>query len=304
MRTAKAAAAILGLWVLASCASNPKPVSFYKELPDVFAPLAPGASAYLYIDVPAARPILELADFGAISGLATKDALDMTETAAAALYPKGTARRYMAVAQGKFPSFRSALSFTFSSSWKKNKSETGNAYWHSDAFGVSMALNKNTAYVSDGDPFIVPPGFESPQRLRELQAGSAMAGLVEDAADPINSFFSALGISLKFPAERIFFGLYGDPGNTGSSGFDLYSGLFYVETPTPSQARAFQSIFSLARAFLGSAAAWEDDPAAEAMAALFTHPPELDGSSLIIRTGPMTAEGMALLFSMFSVYSE
>jgi hypothetical protein len=41
----------------------------------------------------------------------------------------------------------------------------------------------------------------------------------------------------------------------------------------------------------------------EALRPLLANPPSQDGSDLVIRTGPMDAGGIALLFNRFAVYS-
>jgi hypothetical protein len=278
-----------------SCASGPKKAQApYTEEEDDFAPIAPGGLVYFSIDVPRARPLLEKISLGGLSSVRNREALDRTESAVAAVYPEGSGRRFLAAARGSYPSSKAGLSFAFSRDWKKVRSGAG-AYWRSEKNKLSIALTNDRAYISDGEPLIAAPGTETPEGLEELRRDAVLAGWVNDAATPINQFIQSLALPLQIPAERLLFGIY-------AAGDKRYDAVLNIATPSVSQARALVSIFSMARLFIANLDAEAGGPAALAFI-FFANNPVQEGTSLIIRTGAMDEDGIALLLNMFSLYS-
>ncbi|MDR1430230.1 MAG: hypothetical protein LBI85_08045, partial [Spirochaetaceae bacterium] len=286
-RTFKAPPALTALFFaffLMSCASGPR-LRDSGPLPEanIFSVLSGGASLYVYADVERARPLLELMEFGGISGASVPAILDRTTLAVAAVYDGEEGRRYMAWGGGRYPSLRSSLSFTLSRAWKKQKSETGSSYWRNQAEGLSVLIKKDYALVSDGDPFFTGPALEPSPLWTRLEAGALLSGAAENAGERINAFLGGLGLPLRFPARTLAFGLYPASGVPGpdsgpsapengqeNSGETFYQGLFYIETPSVSQARSVQSLLALAkRAFPASRAEAGDDPFLAVMSALF-----------------------------------
>jgi hypothetical protein len=298
---------------LASCASGPRKQDPYESGQDDFAPLAPGGTLYFAVDVPRARPILDLISLGNISGKDASAVLDRTGSAVAAVYGEGEPRRFLAALRGSYPRFRSGFSFAFNSAWKKARSASGDRYWRSASYGLSIFLEADRALVSDGDPISPPPGPVLPEGFAELRRGALLAGWLEDAGGPINQFFAQLEIPIQIPAERALFGVYAlppgalsalSPEKPGEGEEPVYEAALRIETPSVNQAKAMVSVISLARLFMsGGAFPGAGGPMALA-AALFANPPAQEGPVLIIRTGAMDAQEIALLFNMFSVYSE
>ncbi|MDR2111077.1 MAG: hypothetical protein LBP32_07195 [Spirochaetaceae bacterium] len=286
--------AILAALVLVSCASSPRIRSFYQDREDEFAALAPGARAYFYVDVPGARTLLDRLSFWDLKG--ASQALDMTESAVAAVYTGG-GRRFLAAARGSYPGLRTRLSFALSPAWKKVRSETGLRYWRSAGAGLSVSLDDGRALVSDGDPFVPGPGARGPANLGEFRRGAVLAGWF-DETDPINRFIASLGIPIQIPADRLVFGVY--PVGGADGGEKKYEAALCLETPSESHAGALASLFSMVRLYLSAA----EIPAAAGpiMAALFRDTPARDGSNLLIRTGVMEESEIALLLNMFSLY--
>jgi hypothetical protein len=290
------ASLVLALALLASCATGPR-----KRPPEgegEFAALAPGALAYVSVDVKRARPILERVALGGFSGQQAAEILDKTDSAVAAVYPPGFPRSFLVAAQGAYPGFRAGLSFALSPSWKRVRSPEG-AYWRSSLQGLSVALDKRRAFVSDGDPLIPPPGPEAPEPYGALRRGALLAGWSDYGGASLNQFLASLEIPLRLPADRIVFAVYDFPAG-GEPG--LYQALLRIETPSVSQAKGLAAIFSLARIFLADLPPEAAGPLALA-AALFANPPVQDGPALIARPGPLDAPGIALLFTMLSLYS-
>ena len=285
---------ILAAMILVSCASSPRVKNFYQAREDEFASLAPGALAYFYIDIPGARSLLERLSFWGLRG--ASQALDMTESAVAAVYADG-GRHFLAAAKGRYPSFRTRFSFAVSPAWKKVRSETGLRYWHSAGAALSVFLSADRALVSDGDPFVPEPGARSPANFGELRRDAVLAGWFDETG-PISRFIASLGIPVRIPADRLVFGVY--PAGGADGGEKKYEAALCLETPSESHVRALASIFSMVRLYLPSV----DIPAAAGpvTAALFSNTPKQDGSNLLIRTGVMGESEIALLLNMFSLY--
>ncbi|GHV10551.1 hypothetical protein FACS189491_00230 [Spirochaetia bacterium] len=321
------AAIFAGLLFLGSCATAPKVVPLSPDAQGVeYLPLAPGGLVYVFADVDAARPILDRFSLGGISGGQATEILDRTRYAVAAVYPKESSQNVQAAAWGNYPSASAGLSFAFSKDWKKRKSASGKFYWYSERNSFAVSLNAGQAFVSMGapgakpggvpaansknplDPFAPPPGIASPEGFAEFRRGAALSFWVEDPAVPLNRFLNVLTLPLQIPAEQLFISLYpaspeylAEPGSAG------YEAHVRIKTPTASQARALVTIMSMARLFASNAAGAEGLAAPSSVAGLipilFAHPPEQDGTFLNIRTAPMDAGEIALLFGMFSIYS-
>jgi hypothetical protein len=253
--------------------------------------------------------------------------------------PKGV----QIVAWGNYPSVRAGLSFAFSKDWKKRKSAAGKSYWYSERNGLSVALAARQAFaamttIAPGaksgaaakplDPFALSPGTPSPEGFTEFRRGATLALWVEDPAAPLGRFLDSLGLPLQIPAEQLLISLNpaprGDPvaaipaapkqaavstppsipSATDSAGYKAH---IRIKTPTASQARALVSILSMTRLFVSGAGSVAQSSLQKRLAALipilFAYPPVQDGVFLDIRTAPLHTDEIALLFSLFSVYS-
>lgn len=277
--------------MLAACATSPKTQVVPEAAP--FAGFPQGALAYLYVDTVKARPILDAISLDPIGKGNPKTiaaALDKTTSAVAALYPKGSPRRFLVAAQGRYPRFGASLSFTFSTAWKKRRSATGASYWYSPQQGISVLLNADHAFISDGDPLPAAQGAVPPPEAFALFAEDAvLAGWLTEGAMPFNHVLYALEIPLQIPAGQVVFCLQ----QSGSQ----YQGLIRIETPSVSQAKALVSLFSLASLFMPNLDLQEWGKI------FFAYPPVQDGAALNLRTGLLDAQEVALLFTTFSLYS-
>jgi hypothetical protein len=175
------------------------------------------------------------------------------------------------------------------------------------------------------DPFAPSPGTPGPEGFAEFRRGAALSLWVEEPAVPLNQFLDGLGLPLQIPAEQLLISLHpaprdeavqgaaspaapsADPGPVG------YEGHVRIKTPTATQARALVTLLSMARLFAANAAGTaaearsaDGSPPAGPMAlipVLFAYPSVQDGAFLNIRTAPLDAGEIALLFSLFSLYS-
>ena len=295
--------------ILAACATSPKLPQDYPHGPPEFVFLPEGAAAYLFADIANLRPALEKIALGGMTSKDTARILDRTQSAAAAYYPRDAAagdagRSFIVVGKGSYPSGMAGFSFTTSSAWKKVKSLTGNRYWFSGDYGISVALGSELALVSDGDPFISSPAVRPPEEFRGFQEGKSLAGWLSDAQNSVNRFLETLQVPIRVPAEEFYFSLQNAPETSEAETWEMG---FRIGTPSEQHARGLATLISMARIFSapgGEAAAPEGtlDPR-RLMELLFYRLPEQEGKWLNLRSGPMSAGEIALLFNTFSVYS-
>jgi hypothetical protein len=187
--------------------------------------------------------------------------------------------------------------------------------------GASGATAKNPM-----DPFAPSPGTPSPEGFAEFRRGAALTLWVEEPAVPLNQFLDSLGLPLQIPAEQLLLSLQpvrdgpvqtpapqdgskqpavskassADPNSAG------YEAHVRIKTPTASQARALVTLLAMTRLFVsgaGISAGSSQNGLAALIPILFAYPPVQDGVFLNIRTAPLHAEEIALLFSLFSLYS-
>jgi hypothetical protein len=253
----------------------------------------------LYIDVAEARPILDLLSFGNLRGGDIPEVLGRTGSAVAAFYPENAGRRFFAVARGDYPRFRSGLSMAFSSLWKKRRSARGGSYWYSAAYNLAVSLSAGRAFLSDQDPLGVSPETQCPGGFEALSRGAVLAGWLSGGAAPVNSFLAVREIPLQIPAEQVLFGIHPLPPEDGAGG--TYEVTLRLETPSVSQAQGLMTIISMMRLFMTGA--FEPGDPFKIMADLFSGQPVREGSNLILRSGPLDAGEIALLFQIFSLYS-
>ena len=300
---------ILVFIFLASCASSPKISSHADE--SGLSLLPAGARVYLWADTVKARPLLDVLSFQGVNGKDAAQVLDKTKTAAVAFFTDDKTggkdgdttgnRQFYIAALGKYPQFSASLSFAFSKSWKKQKSSTGGSYWYSASNNVALALGADLAFVSNTDPLVDFPAASAPKGFAEFNRGFALAGWMNDSAEAINVFMASMGIPLQIPAEDFFFG--------AKNQADLWDLIFRIRTQSQAQARSLLSLFSMARLFVlraadvGGGDAGESMSPQQAAALLFANVPELDAEYLTLRMDSLGADMIALLFNMFSIYS-
>ena len=294
-----------------SCKTAPKMPDPVRE-DMAYIPLEPGALVYVFADVQGARPILDLIPIQELDDKQSKQMLDRTRSAVAALYPADSGRRFQLTAWGRYPGFRAGVAFGLSKDWKKQRSAGGGfPYWYSAYSGLSMAMTGKQVFASastDGnptDPFSAPPGIEVPEGLTEFRRGALVSCWLENPGPVINRIIEKIQIPLQIPAERILVSLFSIAGEDGAAetADRRYQGLLRIQLAGASQARALMTLFSMARAFTGGAQEGRRAEGPEALAALlFANPPVQDGKNLTIKTAAMSEQEIALLFSLFSVY--
>jgi hypothetical protein len=321
--------AVFTALVLAACASAPKPVEFPLNGP---LPLDGGAMLYLVVEVPQARPFL---DHIYIEGLAEEDAaqiFDRTHYAAAAVFSPDSGKRLQAIAWGNYPSFRAGLAFASAVDWKRQRSPAG-PFWYSADRNISLAFNRGQAFAALGPegggtkiraeappaagPYTRGSGVEVPAGFNAFREGACLALWLENPAEPLGRFLEGLRLPIRIPAEEFLAALVllSSPEETpgfaeaavlpeetagpGASG-PRYEIRLRIRAPSETNARSLMTLFSTARLFISQAG---DAGYSELLSLLLARPPEQEGPYLNLRSAPVKEEDIALLFTLFSIYS-
>jgi hypothetical protein len=258
-----------------------------------FDALDPGASVYMTIDTQEARHLVDLLKIGDITGGQTDQLLDKTSRIAAALYPKGSGRRFLAVCHGEYPNALAALSLTASVDWKKVRAWNNAPYWRSDAGALSLALNDSWALVSDAEPFARTMQALPPQEeFDAFRQGAALAGWITDGGASLNNLLYLLEIPIELDIQTAFFAVT----KTGAQ----YEINVRLEIHSEERAKGVATLFSLARLFIGQNSSFGSGAPALAEP-LLANPLEQSGQVVNMRSGAMTGEEVALLFNTFTL---
>ncbi|MDR3174671.1 MAG: hypothetical protein LBU19_10505 [Treponema sp.] len=310
-----------------TCTSIPKPLDPLLE-PRI--PLDPGAMAYVFATVPEARPILNRISIEGYNSAQVAEVLDKTQFAVAALYPPESGRGIRAVTWGKYPNVRAGFAFSMSKDWKRQRASSGAYYWYAPTHRLSLALSSSQAFVSvaaawetadpasreareaaelAAGPFTQGPGVEVPEGFNAFREGSYLALWMENPAEPLDRFLSALRVPLRIPAEQLMAGFSTLPAQ--DSGPDEASGTLHeiklrIKVPSEATARSMMTLFSTARIFIlrSGSPGGLDGETFQLLSLLFTRPMEQEGAYLTLHSPPMDEEAIALLFNLFSVYSQ
>jgi hypothetical protein len=305
--------ALCSLLLFLSCQTVPKTSGPLQGI----IPLEPGAIVYIYADVQAARPVLELLPISQLKDKQAAQIFDKTRTVQAALYPPESGRRFQLAARGKYPSSQAALAFWFSKDWKKKRSHTGANYWYSQTERLSVAMSARQTYVSaslgvttgdvPADPF--SSGLQSPAEFEEAKSSSALACWLVNPGLLVDKIFASMNLPLQLPAKQIYISLFPLAGGKAETEvtkpMQKYEVLLCIETPSENQARLIANSMALLRLFSGAPST--SSPSADGSdilsALLLANAPVQDGSKLKIKSAPLSLQELALLFKQFSLYS-
>ena len=301
-----------------SCASAPRipgPV-IGDELPEL-SMLPAGGRLYLWADTVESRPLLEVLSSGFISGRDAQRMFDSTGTAAAVIFEQGHDRSFFLSATGNYPRRRGNFALTVSRGWEMHRGHERQIYWRADDSGIAIALGRDLALVSNRDPFEVIEREIPPLAFMDFRRGLPLAGWIVNPSEPLNGFLQGVGVPLQIPAEELFFGVNRSVANTleeNGNNEELWDLAMRVKTPSETAARMLLGPFMLARIFVmamapegaGGDRLFSDAGSMslqEAILLFFSNMPEQDGEFLTFRINAITANTMALLFNIFSVYS-
>ncbi|MDR0464118.1 MAG: hypothetical protein LBG94_03265 [Treponema sp.] len=276
--------------LLVTCKSIPvMPDSFLKN--ERFLPLETGASVYLVANVVTARCILDLLPIEELKDNQAKDLLDRTGYAVAALFPEESGKRFQLCAWGNYPSFRAGFAFTFDKNWKKQRSSSGDSYWHSAQSGLSIALTSEQAFAASSlnrtpaDPLSGQAGKEIPEGFNDFRAGSPVSFWLEEPDKVISRLFDAAGIPIQFPVKHLFVNIIPIENNYEA---DI---CFLLENT--SQTRGMAAILNLASRHMAG-----DSDSIIAML-FFANPSVQKDRSLNLKSAVLDENNIRMLFNIF-----
>ncbi|MDR0411741.1 MAG: hypothetical protein LBH75_07195 [Treponema sp.] len=267
---------------------------------DEFAPLEYGADAYIFIDAPNARPILDLFTIGNMTHEQFGQIAEQTSAIRVALYKKtadGQKNNFMAAARGHYPNVLSAMALTASPDWQKVRAWNGAPYWYSEAAGVSLAMNTNWALFSSNEPFAREPAPLPPAGFDVFRQGAVVSGwLIDDST--LNKMFEVMEIPIKIDAKTMFFRVDGLQSPADSNG-ETYKIILQFDLSAPEQSGGLLTLFELAGLFIAENSA-SDAPLSLAAKSLLTNSVQAEEGVLTLTTAGLSAERLGLIFSVFS----
>jgi hypothetical protein len=284
-------------------------------------PLDAGASAYILINAANARPILEGISYIPLNDKNVKQMLDRTQSAAVAVFSLSPeeARRFQLVSWGSYPASGSSIAFGTNKDWKKQRSASLNmVYWHSEKAQMSVAVSPSRAYVlaamtkTPRDPIASPEGIKIPGGFGEFARGADFSCWLSDPGPALNKILKGMGIPLEIPADQLFIRLSPADGDASASQPEsakqkIYEAHIKMTLPGATQARSVVSFLSMARVFMPPAqpsdegSGTSENTAAMLSSLLFANPVVQEGSSLLLKSPPLSVRDISLLFSMFSL---
>jgi hypothetical protein len=267
---------------------------------DEFAPLEFGASAYIFIDALNARPILNLFSLGNLTREQFGQIAEQTSAVRVALYKRtaeGLKNDFMAVAQGSYPNVLSAMALTASPDWRKVHAWNEAPYWYSEAADVSLAMNTKWMLFSSREPFAHEPASLPPAGFDVFRQNATVSGWLADGS-VLNKMFKVMEIPLEVDAKTIFFRV-DTLQSSADSDETAYKITLRFELFAREQSAGLMTLFNLARLFIGENSA-SDTPLALAAKSLLTNAIDTEEGVLTLMTAGLSAERIALIFSVFS----
>lgn len=241
--------ALVVLFIFASCAGTKEVLrgdEVVAEPPslsiEALSLLSSGASAYLIADMDACRPMVDKSEW--VSKQLNSQVLDYVSSGAVAFFGSQDLREehgsYVAGFLGNFPVFRAGISLFFDPAWKRRRSPEGLSYWRSDSDGVSLVLEAHRAIISPGVPRIPEESPSLPEVFTDLCTQAAVVAWLDEVELLTEPLLHEAASFIKVPADRVWLALY--PNDQ-----ENYRGSLWMETPSPSHARALAALLRLIR---------------------------------------------------------
>jgi hypothetical protein len=288
--------------LLTTCATTSGPVQRPPEpldpladldVADEFAALEAGANAYVFIDAPNVRPILDLFMLGNLTHEQFVRIVEQTDSIRVALYKKtdGLKDNFMATARGSYPNVLSAMALTVNTDWEKVHAWNGAPYWRSESADVSLAMNTKWALFSSGEPFARHGTPLPPEGFDDFRLGALIVGWLGDVS-VLNNMFGIMEIPIEIDAKAVFF-------RVDALGSSDYKITLRFELFEPERGAGLATLFKLAGLFIGENSA-SDTPLSLAAKSLLTNSVEAEEGVLTLTTGGLSAERIGLIFGAFS----
>jgi hypothetical protein len=258
----------------------------------IYVPLDKDAFAYVFTDVKAARPIVDILPVPQLKSWQAKLVLENSDMAAAALFQKESGRHFQVAGWGNYPSMRASLALFFNSSWKRQRSTTG-SYWSSAVQKISVVINPKQVVAlawhdTHGNPVPASGGVRMPDGFTQFMHGAVLSCWMESPGSMLDQILNNEGIPVKLPADQLFLNLYPKNGNQ-------YEVLIRLRFENIAQARTIAAVLALANAF-------SQDQQSVMASIFFANPPVLYGRYIDIKTALLSEKEITLLLQMFLLY--
>jgi len=270
-----------------SCKSVP--TQFNSVLEETHLPLDAGASVYILADVKQSRSIIDLLPIEELQDKQTKQMLDRTNIAAAALFPNESGRQFQLAAWGSYPNSRASMALGANKHWEKQIDSEGRTYWYAPSVGLSIAMTARQAFAvsftrrgQPAEPHAAVPGIEIPEGFNEFADGAPLSCWMNDPGTVLSGIMNNAGIPLNFPIQQLFTNIYPIAGE--------YEALIRLIFETQTQARGAATVLGFASALA---------PADFELASiLLANPPIQNGNNIDIKTARLTEDDLKVLLGL------
>ena len=288
---------LCGSWLIIlfiSCQSVPSvPNPFTEDINHL--PLDKGALVYLFINVPEARPLLELLPIEELKTTQVRQMIDRTNIAMVAFFPEESNRRFQITSRGNYPKSGADMMLSLNKDWKKQRYAINNTYWHSGKDKLSIAMTTRQAYIAawtndtPADPFAAAPGIEIPDGFNDFRKGTGafLSCWVENPGPVFSQALEKAGVPIRFPVQQLFV-------NVNSAADKKYEATIRLQFENAIHARGVSAILSLAGAFSS------DDPIAKLF---LSNPPVLNGRNLDIKTAALSESDILQILKIVRGFS-
>jgi hypothetical protein len=257
-----------------------------------FDELPPDALAYVRLDVTSTRTLVDgILEPTRLNTESVKRFLDRTDTAAFAVFPAGAERHFMLAAHGEnYPAAASSFSFILRPAWKKTASATtGRRYWRNEKGRFSLVMSRDTAYISDADPFFSGARPVPPDSFAPFSKWAVASVWVRDTAF-IDTALARADIPITIPATGLFIALF-----RHADGWLL---ALRLETPSAAQAKGLTSMLAMLRTSLRNGAVRLGPETAALANLLLSEPPQTDGPAIVFQSPPLGDGELAGLIAL------
>jgi hypothetical protein len=271
-----------------------------SQTSDRLVPLDKGALAYIFTEVKEARPVLDILPVKEFRTWQTLIILESTNTAAAALFPKESGKRFQVVGWGNYPSFRAGIALFISRSWKRQRAETG-TFWQNANEKLSVVLLPKQVFAvswhtNPGSPIPAPSGVIIPDGYNDFRRrtgrNAPLSGWMDSPAPLLNQIFNKEGLSLALPAQRLFINL--------TKAGESYEVLIRLQFDSIEQAQNAAGVF--AQADMAIKEGEQKKPNPVLMSVFFANAPFQQGLNLELKSAVLDIKEVALLLQMFQLY--
>jgi hypothetical protein len=278
--------------------------SVMSQANDRYVPLDRGALAYVFTNVKEARSILDIIPVGEFRTWQAVLILDNTNTAAAALFPKETGKRFQIAGWGNYPSIRGSVALFISRSWKRHRSDKG-TYWASNSDKLSIALGSRQVHAAfwhgiPGNPVPSLPGVEIPDEFyrfrRRTGSDAPLSCWMINPGQLLSHILNSEGIPLNLPAQRLFINLSPAAQSEPEDKFEVSIRLHFEDSD--------QAQFAAENMAIAQEQAQEAYSKANPilMSLFFGNPVIQHGRSIDIVSALLNMDEVALLLKLFLLY--